>query len=126
MAAETHRIKFYTDAHIPKQVARQLSSKGVDIIRCEDVDRKYDADEEHLKYAASQKRTVVTCDEDFFRWHAIWQQQGKFHAGIIFIKSEKQGVIGFIVKELQFLHEAIAAGAATLEEDIYNQVRTIG
>lgn len=116
------QIRFYTDAHIPKSVVHQLQQKGVDIIRCKDVGMKYAQDEAHLEYANNQGRVLVTCDEDFFRHAAEWIEAGKSHEGIVFIVSEKQGIIGVIVKELLFLHEAVAAGAASLEGDIRNKI----
>ena len=30
-------VKFYTDAHIPKQVASQLRLRGIAVIRCEEI-----------------------------------------------------------------------------------------
>ncbi len=118
----TQRIRYYTDAHIPKSVVRQLLQKGVDIVRCEDIGMKYAKDEAHWEYAIREGRVLVTCDEDFFNHAAAWNEKGKSHPGIVFIISEKQGIIGVIVKELLFLHEAIAGGAATLEEDVQNRI----
>jgi predicted nuclease of predicted toxin-antitoxin system len=94
----------------------------VDIVRCEDVGMKYAKDEALLEYATNERRTIVTCDEDFFHLAAQWREADKHHAGIVYIVSEKQGIIGVIVKELLFLHQAVEGGAASLWEDIYNQV----
>jgi predicted nuclease of predicted toxin-antitoxin system len=114
-------IRYFTDAHIPKSVVTQLRQHGVDIIRCEDIGMKYAKDEAQLEYATKEGRTLVTCDEDFFRLAAQWREAGKHHAGIVYIVSEKQGIIGVIVKELLFLHQAVEGGAASLQDDIYNQ-----
>ena len=115
------RIKFYTDAHIPLAVIEQLRLHGVDIIRCEDVGKKYAEDHEHLEYATSEGRVIITHDDDFLALSLEWQQQNKNHAGIIYILSDKQGVIGVIVKELLFLHQTVIEGAAS-PEDFCNQV----
>jgi len=40
-------IKFYTDAHVAKAIARQLHSRGVDIVRCQDVGMADADDSEH-------------------------------------------------------------------------------
>lgn len=63
----TQRIRYYTDAHIPRSVVRQLQQKGVDIVRCEDIGMKYAKDEAHWEYATGEGRVLVICDEDFFR-----------------------------------------------------------
>lgn len=115
------KIKFYTDAHIPLAVIEQLRLHGVDIIRCEDVGKKYAEDHEHLQYATDEGRIIITHDDDFLTLSSEWQQQDKKHAGIIYILSDKQGVIGIIVKELLFLHQTVLEGAASAE-DFCNQV----
>ncbi|MBI5932012.1 MAG: DUF5615 family PIN-like protein [Chloroflexi bacterium] len=116
--------KFYTDAHIATSVATQLRKQGIDIVRCQEVGLTKVDDETHLAFAAEQERTIITLDEDFLRIHGEWQTIGKAHAGILYIPSEYQGdrAIGSIVKEVLFWYEAIVEGAATLEEDLYNQV----
>jgi predicted nuclease of predicted toxin-antitoxin system len=114
-------IKFYTDTHIATAVAAQLKQHGVDIVRCQDVGRADDLDEPHLEYAAQQKRSIVTCDRDFNQIHNKWLAQGKEHAGIFCITNVPYS-IGNIVSELLFWHYSIEAGAATLEQDVYNQL----
>jgi hypothetical protein len=80
----------------------------------------------HLEYASNEKRTIITCDQGFFfKWHSEWLEQGKSHAGIIIVRSDYQNNIGVMVKELYFLHQAIAGGAADLERDIFNQILRI-
>jgi hypothetical protein len=49
---------------------------------------------------------------------------GKSHAGIFYLVSIPQGVVGAVVKAVLFVHEAILAGAADLEVDVYNQCST--
>jgi len=115
-------IKFYTDSHIAKAIAVQLRNRSVDIVRCQDVGMDDADDIEHLEYAASQGRTVITGDEDFLVLDAQWSRSGKHHAGIIHLPPDRKDAIGTIVAYVVFLHQAIAAGAADLVTDIYNQV----
>ncbi len=115
-------IKFYTDSHIAKAIAVQLRNRSVDIVRCQDVGMDDADDIEHLEYAASQGRTVITGDEDFLVLDAQWRRSGKHHAGIIYLPPDRKDAIGTIVAYVVFLHQAIAAGAADLVTDIYNQV----
>ncbi|MEO1288311.1 MAG: DUF5615 family PIN-like protein [Chloroflexota bacterium] len=118
-------LKLYTDGHIAKSIVRQLRLKDVDIERCEDVGLKDASDLQHFEYALENERTIVTQDADFLRIHNEIQREGKNHFGIIRITSENITNVGKIVNELEFLHNAIDGGAATLEEDVYNQVRYI-
>jgi predicted nuclease of predicted toxin-antitoxin system len=118
-------IRFYFDAQIPKQVAIQLRARGVDVLRCQEIGWDDKKDPEHLEYAASEKRMIVTADEDFERLHAQWQEEGKFHAGIAQVAHESQHAVGVMVKELWYLVEAIENEAASLEKDIYNQIYRI-
>ncbi len=114
-------IRFYTDTHIAKVVAVQLRQRGIDVIRCEEVGMALAGDFEHLAYAAEQGHSMVTNDQGFSGHHRQWLEQGKHHAGIFLITKDKDDV-GMIVTELAFWHEAIAAGAADLESDVYDQI----
>ena len=58
-------IKFYTDSHIAKTIVAQLRQRNVDVVRCQEVGRDDADDVEHLEYATSQGRTVITSDADF-------------------------------------------------------------
>jgi hypothetical protein len=113
-------IKFYTDTHIAKAIAVQSRERGVDIIRCEDVNMASATDVQHLEYATAEGRTMISADEDFPKLHAEWQASGKDHAGIIYVKPERKDLIGAIVEYLDFLHQAIE-GAANIDE-VYNQL----
>ena len=115
-------ITFYTDSHIAKAIAVQLRNLGVDIVRCQDVGMDDADDIEHLEYATSQGRTVITGDEDFLALDAQWRRSGKHHAGIIYLPPHRKDAIGTVVADVVFLHQAIAAGAADLATDVYNQV----
>jgi predicted nuclease of predicted toxin-antitoxin system len=117
------QLKFYTDKHIPKAVARQLTLRGVDIVRCEDVGLGDESDIVHLEYAAREGRVIITHD-DFARLASEWQSQGKPFAGIILCLAKVQGqsAIGKIVNEVMLYHELIEGGAATIEADIANRV----
>ncbi|MEP7284401.1 MAG: DUF5615 family PIN-like protein [Chloroflexota bacterium] len=115
-------IKFYTDTHIDKAVMVQLRLSGIDSIRCEEVGRAEADDFEHLTYAASEQRSIVTNDQGFTGHHRQWLEAGKHHAGIFLITKDKEN-IGLIVNTLLFWHEAITIGAADLEKDVVDQIQ---
>ncbi|MBL1138289.1 MAG: DUF5615 family PIN-like protein [Chloroflexi bacterium] len=117
-------LKFYTDAHIPKQVAVQLRNRGVDVIRCQEVGMMDAADPDHLEYASREDRALVSIDRDFQEHYWEWLAQDKPHAGIFKVSRQLQGKrnIGPIVKTLFEYYQLIEAGAGTLEADIHNQI----
>lgn len=115
------RIRFYTDTHIDKAVAIQLRNKGVDVIRCEEVGLAAATDFEHIDYATSQNRSIVTNDQGFTGHHRAWLEAGRSHTGIFLITKDKDN-IGMVINHLYFWHEAIGIGAADLETDVFNQI----
>ncbi len=111
-------MKFYTDVHIAREAVRQLVKKGVDIIHCSDLGMADAEDSDHLLCAVKNGYILVTCDEDFERYHAEWQKSGREHAGIIYFRMKDQcQSIGIVVREILFLHEA-----ADYPKDLYNQI----
>jgi len=120
-------LKFYLDTHIPKQVAIQLRQRGIDAVRCEEVDMETADDEEHLAYSTKENCLLITFDKGFRDRAFRWLADGRSHGGIILVKSDLQGSsgIGIIVTECQFLHDAVEAEAAT-EDEFRNQVTEIG
>lgn len=115
-------IKFYADAHIAKGVTVQLKNKSVDIIRCQGVGMDNASDLQHLAYAVAEGRTIVTCDQGFHQWNEQWLREDKQHFGIVMIKPEDQSNIGYMVRELFYLHQLVQGGAADLGNDLYNRV----
>lgn len=118
------RLKFYTDAHIPKQVAVQLRNRGVDVVRCQEIGMDNEDDLTHLTYATQEGRALVSIDSDFQGHFREYIQSGQSHAGIFSISSNLQGTgaIGRMVKELFVYWELIETGAGTIENDIVNHI----
>lgn len=110
-------LKFYTDTHIPKQVAIQLRAKGIEVVRCEDVDMAEADDEAHLEYATENGFAIITKDDDFLTSH----RQGKEHHGIFYCPHRNIPAIGLIVTKCSEYYDMIELGAATIDE-ISNQV----
>jgi hypothetical protein len=122
MNDQTIQLKFYFDTHIPKVVAVQLRNRGVEVVRCEEVDLAEADDVEHLEYATSRNLTLVSHDLDFQSIHAEWSYQGLRHAGIVIFSRQMQGHIGDLVSELFDWFLLIEEGAGTLPEDVYNKL----
>jgi predicted nuclease of predicted toxin-antitoxin system len=117
------QIKFYTDSHIAMAVVEQLRNRGVDIIHCAEINMENAADTEHFEYATAEGRTVITCDRDFLVLNEVWLDQGKNHAGIVFVRPQSQGNIGRMVKYLFTLYQRVTANADILQNEVHNMVQ---
>ncbi len=108
-------MKYYLDDHLAKAIAEQIVAKGADAVHCADVGKTHASDSEHLEYAATEGRILVTQDDDFIRLAATWAQEGKSHSGIMFVPPHLKGQaqISYAVNALFEYHELVEAGAAT-------------
>ena len=115
-------LTFYFDTHIAKAVAIQLRAKGVQVVRCEEVDMADASDEAHLQYATENGYVMVSQDDDFLALDAQWQSDEKSHAGIMKVPSEVQGggQISYLITTLLFYIEAEDAGAIDYQSEILN------
>ncbi len=118
------QLRLYMDKHIPKAITSELRKHGIDVIRCEEVGMGAATDLEHLEYASSENRIVVTHDKDFTKLHAQWQSKAKPHSGIICVSRHLQGQhgIGPIVKSIIMYDDMVEGEAASIKEDFENQV----
>ncbi len=64
------RIRFHLDEHIPNAVAKALRQHGVDVTTPSEVGLRQASDLDHLEYARTTRRVLVTGDADFLRLHA--------------------------------------------------------
>jgi hypothetical protein len=110
------------DTHIDKQVAIQLRTHGVDVIRCEEVGMPEAEDNKHLAYATEHNRAIITKDDDFVRLHMSWQKIDRNHSGIFFCIYRDRPAIGLIVRECLTYYQAIESGAGTIDADIRNRL----
>jgi hypothetical protein len=121
-------LKFYTDVHIPKQVAVQLRNRGVDIVRCEEVGMNEASDEAHLEYASAEGRILVSMDRDFVRLHTEWLQSNRTHHGIFSVSTQLKGklAIGPVVNIIWEYFQLFETGAANIEDDFIDHIFFIG
>lgn len=117
-------LAFYFDTHIAKAAAVQLRARGVDVIRCEEVNMAEADDSAHLIYATQQARIMVSQDDDFLLLDKQWKLAGKTHAGIMRVPPNYQGAaqISFVVEQLLFYYEAEKADAIDYATEIENLV----
>jgi predicted nuclease of predicted toxin-antitoxin system len=96
-------VSFHLDEHIPPAVADALRSRGIDITTTADAGMVGTSDREHLAFAASAGRVVITQDVDFLRLHA----EGTPHAGIAFWRQQTR-TIGEVLRRLLLIHAAMS------------------
>ncbi len=106
-------LRFYTDTHIPKQVAIQLRNKGIDVIRCEDVQLAEVDDETHLNYAINNQLCIITKDDDFLSLHAKLITTQRSHHGIFFCRKRDNPAIGEIVATCVEYYDLIESEAGS-------------
>ena len=96
-------VKFYTDEHVARAVARGLRQRGADVLTGPEAGLLGASDEEHLERARAEGRVLFTQDDDFLRLHAA----GVAHAGIVYAT---QGTpIGDIIRGLMLVHQVLDA-----------------
>jgi predicted nuclease of predicted toxin-antitoxin system len=117
-------LKFYCDENTTGAIAQQLADKGVDIVRCQDIEGMMGAtDEAHFTYAIENDRIILTEDNDFLKLSNKWLTDGNQHPGIFFLQPQvrnKKG-IGAVVSFVLAAHAQVKSGEKTAEE-FYNQV----
>ena len=80
-------MRLYLDENVPMVLGRMLAEEGMDCTTARDAGNLSLSDEEHLAFAATTHRILVTFDcRDFQIMAARWQQTRRSHAGIILSK----------------------------------------
>jgi hypothetical protein len=121
------RFMIITDEQIAMAVVIQLRKQGVFVERVEDTVGKGTPDPEILEYAFAKGYTLLTHDERIVGHVTDRLDAGNNHAGVFIAPNHLRGSkgIGSLVAEMAFWHEAITSGAATLQDDVYNQIKYI-
>ena len=99
-------IRYYFDEHVSHDVARALRLRGIDVLTSHEAGMTGRDDEEHLALAHSQRRVLVTYDQDF-PWLVA---QGHLHSGLAFIAQPIS--IGQLVRVLERVHRQVKAEEA--------------
>jgi hypothetical protein len=93
-------IRFHLDENVSGAIATALRRRSIDVTTPAEVGLIGAVDADHLRFALSQKRVVVTHDDDFTRIHA----DGAMHAGICYCRNDKYS-IGDLVRVLLLVGE---------------------
>jgi hypothetical protein len=114
LTTDTPPISLYLDDDMERvALHRALGERGHDVVRATDVGNRGKSDLEHLDYAASNGRVLVTANaRDFQRLHNEWQSAGRTHAGIIIVTPQSLGV-GELVRRLSRLSSILGSEGMT-------------
>ena len=78
-------LKFHLDEHVSPAIDAGLRRRGIDVTTTREVGLQGAADTDHIAFALSAGRVIVTHDEDYLMLHA----QGVRHAGIVYAISTR-------------------------------------
>lgn len=104
-------LQFYLDENLQIAIAEQLRLRGIQAFTVRELGRLGDADDNHLRRAASMECVLCTYDTDYVQLAA----GGINHAGVIIGQPEKHW-IGEWVKALTLYHTIYSA------EDMKNRL----
>jgi hypothetical protein len=113
-----------TDENISNAVAEQLKKRGVDAERVIDLLPEGTDDDALLEYAYEHGYSIVTYDKRIRKHIDKRVSEGNDHCGVFIAPEDLQGDIGIgrIVEFLTEFNELVNGGAATLHDDVYNQI----
>ena len=94
-------IRFYFDEHVGRAIAKGLRRRSIDVLTLVEADMLGASDEEHLAFARSQGRVIVTHDDDFLRLAA----EGIDHAGIVYAPQGR--TVGTMVQGLTLIAQVL-------------------
>lgn len=113
-----------TDEHVANAISEQLVRKGIEAIRLIDALPESTPDPDVLEYCHQHGYALITLDKGMRDHAASRFSEEKEHAGIFLGNKDFQGAkgIGTIVKFIIFFNDAVNGGAASVEDDVYNEI----
>lgn len=100
-------LRFFTDEDVYSAVAPALRRAGIDAVSTPEAGRLGQSDESQLRWAADERRTLVTFNvAHFASLHAAWLRESRHHAGIV-VSSQRP--IGDAIQRLLHLANALDA-----------------
>lgn len=104
-------IRFHLDEHVPTAIAVGLRRRGIDVTTTAEAGLSGAADPEHVAFARSQDRVIVTHDDDFLTLHA----RAIPHAAIVYCHQGSRPV-GRLLRSLLLIYECLTP------QDMHNHV----
>lgn len=119
-----NEFKLLADEHIAGAVIDAIKGHGIEIKTVRDILTEGTPDPELLEFAYENDYILLTHDEHITRHVVARREEGKEHGGIFIAGHHLQGKggIGRIVTVIVEYNDFIQGGAATVQDDIYNQI----
>jgi hypothetical protein len=95
-------LKFHLDEHVSPTVAAGLRRRGIDVTTTREVGLQGADDTDHIAFALSAGRVIVTHDEDYLMLHA----KGVRHAGIAYCHQHAR-TVGQVLSTLVLLWQML-------------------
>jgi len=74
-------------------LVRALRSRDIDVLTALDANMIRRADEDHLAFAADERRVLYSFNlADFWRIHEVWVRQSRPHAGMLLAQQQRYTV----------------------------------
>jgi predicted nuclease of predicted toxin-antitoxin system len=123
MRVAQNKLLVLIDENMSNAVAEQLRKRGVDVTRVIDILPTGTKDDPLLEYAYQHGYSLVTHDQRIRKHIDKRFAAAKEHCGVFIAGDEVQGEdgVGRIVAFVAEYDELIKGGAASLEDDVYNQ-----
>ncbi len=83
---DSFRYRFLLDEDLHPKVAVVARGLGLDMVSVQEMGRRGEPDDEHLRWAAREGRIVVTRNrDDYIEWTIAFFQRAEPHAGVLII-----------------------------------------
>ena len=110
-------VTLYTDEDVTDDLAPALRRRGYDAQSTVEAGNRSRSDEDQLRYATDQGRTILTYNiEDFISLAHQWHDQGIEHAGIILSEQFSQRQFGELLRRVLQLLDRLTA------DEMYQQI----
>ena len=107
--------RLYLNEHLSPRLAVQLRRYGFDVVSSHDAKMLAHSDAEQLRFAASERRALVTFNfADFARLHETSLAEKQEHWGIVFSSAETIATL---------LHRLLRLLNSVTAEELRNQIR---
>jgi hypothetical protein len=117
------KLMILVDENMSKAISDQLKTHGVDASRATEHIAEGASDDDLLEYAYQNGYSLVTHDKRIQSHIDKRFEDGKEHCGVFIAPEKTQGPhgIGQVVNFIVEYDTLIKGGAATLQDDVYNQ-----
>jgi uncharacterized protein with PIN domain len=95
-------IRFHLDECCDPRIAVGLRRLGIDVTMPAEVGLLHHSDEDHFAFCLRERRTIITQDADFLRFH----ESGRDHPGIFFYQ-DQQLKLGPIIRGVKLVWEIL-------------------